>query len=124
MATLTLKKAIAQIQRLQRGAIAREAVKIMKTKVPVVTGDLRDSVNYRTVGTNTWSVGSNDIAASVVQYGRKEVRPVKAQALRWVNPKNGDVIYSQYSSAVTEKSRTDFLGETAKAVMGLDFMSL
>lgn len=79
------------------------------------TGALQSTIDVRQIGQDLYSIGTSHTNKDgfpypwVIEYGRREVTPVKAKRLRWMGIE-GKPVYAMHSSAVAPD---DFVGRTA-----------
>lgn len=110
MADLTIDGAIEKLLQLPE-KIGRAGAEIMRDEVPNKTGALAASVTYEVSG-DTIFIYTDKPYAKYVEYGRGEVRPVRAKALHW------DDVFAMYSSPTKPN---DFVGRTKQRLESMTF---
>jgi len=121
MADMTLLQAIALLEGLPN-KVGKAGQEIMKeefgAKRKYATGATYSSIHYEVLSTDLVFIGASTPGAYWVQKGRKAVRPVHKQWLRWEEPGQG-YVFAKYSRPVRPD---DYVGRTAKRLLNMRFL--
>lgn len=93
--------------------LVREGTAIMKTEVPVKSGQLQGSVHSEEMSDHSWFIGTDKYYAEYVENGRGPVFPVRKKALYWPE-------LSHPVAKAGPAPANDFVGRTAKQIDGRD----
>lgn len=98
---------------------------LRNNRVPILTGDLRKSIQQYLLGPKSAAVGSNISYARAVHDGRGEVtiRPKKAKVLAWKDPKTGQMVFRKKAVQPSREGQP-FLLEAAQDVQDEGFSFL
>lgn len=117
--SISAEEALAYIHKLRE--LPNVAQRMMREEVYAghtnpKTGALQSSIDVRQIGEDQYSIGTSHTNKDgfpypwVIEYGRREVTPVRAKRLRWMGI-DGQPVYSMHSRAVDPD---DFVGRTAE----------